>query len=428
MKKLIYITLAAFAGFMLASCGENTEPETVWQVVLDTNYSSLVRGQESGEAVVVLPVSATSEDGTLNLNFFNTIPFLAPGTYTVGEGVGFFNGHFNKGSVDGDINNGSITVTLDGVKDYKISGTVRLKDAENTIVKVRAAGVLEYDIPTNYYYTEEASEKANGVSAHIYRLYEKETSYQVAEIAVVGDDLGDYAISASGDAGTAVYGSPTEGCRFYDPSYGTYVMIHGGVSLSRTFPGRLNFSFTDRFNYTDNPNVDFLYCEKKDDLVPAVRPSTGDMSFMMLHFYSVESPVVDGMYEFTVKMNYTAGDEFISFTAITDTPNPILEPLQKDGDSTGGVAFSAVSYADYLSGNVASKKAVAPTCFYVWEGERYAVPFDQGFAIVMNAQRAQGIVAGLLAPTNMSYSLPEPLLSGMAAKGLSIWNLMGYSF
>ncbi len=428
MKKLLYLALAAAASCLLASCTGDGQPETTGWTVIDATYSSIARGQESGSDVLTLPVSATSENGKLDLNFYSVIPFLTPGSYTVGEGIGFFNGHFKSDKADGDINNGMVTVTLDGVKDYSISGTVRLKDEEGTIVKIRAKGVLEYDIPTNYYYTEEPAAKANGLAAHVYRIYDKETSAQLAEVSVVGDGTGDYAIAATGDAGTAVYGSANAGCWFFEPSYGTYIMIHGGVSVSSNFPGRLNFSFTDKFNFTESPSVDFLYCEKKDDLVPATPASSGDMSFMMLHFYSVESPVIQGMYEFTVKMNYTAGDEFISFTGITDTPNPILGPLQKDGDSTGGVAFMPVSYDEYLSGSASTKSAIAPTCYYVWQGVRYEIPFEEGFAMVMNGQKASGVVAALLAPTNMSYSLPEPLLSGMAANGLSIWNLMGYYF
>lgn len=427
MKKLLYFALAASASLILASCHDGSQPEMPGYNVIEANYSSLTRGQETGEAVVTVPVSASSDAGTLDLNFFSNIPFLSPGAYTVGDGLSHFNGHFKGNAVEGDINNGMLTVTLDGVKDFTISGTVRLKDTEGTIVKIRAKGELEYDIPTNYFYTEEAG-SSNGIPALIYKLYDKATSVQIAQLAVVGTGEGDYQISPTGEAGTAVYGSVNEGCWFYDASYGTYLMIHGGVSVSSTFPDRLNFSFTDKFNFTENATVDFNYCEKKQDIVPAAPASSGDMSFMMLHFYSIPSPVAEGMYELTIKMNYTAGDEFLSFTGLTDTPNPILEPLQKEGDSTGGVAFMPVSYADYLSGTASSKSAIIPTCYYVWEGVKYDIPFDKGYAMVLNAQRIQGIVAGLFAPTNMSYSLPEPLLSGMAAKGLSIWNLMGYYF
>lgn len=427
MKKILYFALAASVSLILASCSDDTTPDTPGYTVIEANYSSLTKGQEKGEGVLTIPVSASSDAGSLNLNFYSTIPFLSPGAYTVGEGLGFFNGHFKGNDTEGDINNGMLTVTLDGVKNFGISGTVRLKDKEGTIVKIRAKGVLEYDIPTNYYYTEEQG-KSNGFPALVYKLYDKASSVQVAQVAIVGQGEGDYPVAPTGKEGTAVYGSVNEGCWFVDASYGTYIMIHGGVSVSSTFPGRLDFSFNDKFNFTENASVVFNYCEKKDDLVPAAAVSSGDMSFMMLHFYSIPSPVVEGMYEFTVKMNYTAGDEFISFTGLSATPNPILEPLQKDGDSTGGVAFMPASYEDYLSGEAGAKTAIIPTCYYTWEGVRYDIPFEEGFAMVMNGQRAQGAVAALLAPTNMSYSLPEPLLSGMAAKGLSIWNLMGYYF
>ena len=427
MKKLLYFTLAVSAGLALASCGKS-EPEVPGLKVVEANFTSLSRGQEAEDEIFTIPVSASSDAGTLNLNFYSPIAFLSPGTYTVGEGLGFFNGHFKNNGADGDIKNGTMTVALDGVKDYSISGTVRLSDADGTIVKIRAKGVLEYDIPTNYYYTEESG-IANGIPAYIYKIYDKASSVQCAQIAFVGNaGEGDYVIAPSGGAGTAIPGTVNDGCWFYEPSYGTYIMIHGGVSISSTFPGRLDFDFIDTFNFTDLPIVSFDYCEKKEDLVPATAASSGDFSFMMMHFYTVESPVVDGMYELTIKMNYTFGDEFLSFTGVCATPNPVLEPLQNDGDSTGGLPFMPVSYEEYLLGAVDPNSAIATTCFYVVDGVRYEIPFEEGFAMVLNAQMSHGAVAALVAPTNMSYSLPEPLQSYMAAQGLSIWNLFGYYF
>ena len=428
MKKVLYLAFAlAASASMAVSCGGDVTPEPMGPAVVHANYSSLVKGQESGEGVFTIPVSASENGNTLTLNFFNNIAFLSPGTYSVGEGLGKYNGHFKSDKTEGDITNGYITVALDGVKDYSISGTVRINDKEGTPVMIRAKGVLEYDIPTNFYYTETASADANGLEAHLYKVYEKETSFQIAEIAVVGDELGSYTISNSGEAGTAVYGSHNEGCWFYDASYGTYIMLHGSVTVSQNFPGRLNFTFTDTFNFTENPSVDFLYCEAKSDLVPAPRVGDGDVSFMMMHFYSVASPVVEGKYELTVKLNYTGGGEFLSFTGITDTPNPILEALINEGDVTGGVAFMPVSYEEYLEG-AGNKSAIANTCMYVCDGVKYRVPTEEGFAMVMSCQKVQGIVAGLLAPTNMSYSLPGPLNDYLTSKGSSIWGLMGYYF
>ena len=430
MKKLLYFALAVSAGLFAASCGKNSSgPEMTGYDVIVVNYSSLIKGETQGEDIVTVPVKATSEDGTLDLDFYSKIHFLAPGAYTVGEGVTNFTGHFKNSSLDADINNGMIKVTLNGTDHFDISGTVRLKDKEGTIVKIRAKGVLEYEIPTNYYYTEE-----NGKFGyidnpfHIYKVFDKASSVQVAQIMVMGEGEGDYVISPKGDPNTAAYGTPKSGCWFYDPSYGTYIMIHGGVTVGSTFPERLDFYFNDKFNFTDKPSVDFVYCEKKQDLVPAVPVSSGDVSFMMARFYSIPSPVMEGKYELTVKVNYTMGDEFLSFTGITDTPNPLLEPLNKDGDSTGGVAFMSVSYKDYLEGKAEAKNAIEPTCFYVWQGQKYEIPFVDGYAMVANVQMKSGIIAGLLAPTNMAYELPEPLNSGLAAQEAGIWNLMFYYF
>ena len=425
MKKLIYFALAASAGLLLWSCATKNTEEAVYNVV-EATFTELTKGDIQEAEVVTVPVSATSDAGTLSLNFLTDIPFLSPGSYTIGEGVGNYSGHFKNSSVDADIKSGLVTVTLSGTDNFAISGTVSLKDDAGTIVKIRAGGVIEYDIPTNFYYTEEDG-TTNGIAAHIYKLYNKTTSVQVAQIAVAGNLEGSYTISAEAGEGKAVYGSANNGCWFYDAAYGTYIMIHGGVTVGSTFPARLDFSFTDKFNFTDKEAVDFLYCEKKEDIVPALPQSSGDVSFMMGHFYSIPSPYVKDKYELTVKVNFTAGDEFLSFTGITDTPNPILEALVNEGDGTGGVAFMALSYLDYLDGQ-GSKSAIVPTCFFTWEGVRYEIPFEQGYAMVMNCQKTQGIVAGLLAPTNMSYSLPEPLQSGLAAQGLSIWNLMFYYF
>jgi len=427
MKKFLYFVLAASAGLLLASCKEKTSPEEAVYTVVEATYTDLVKGTVQEGDVVTVPVSATSGDGSLALNFFTEIPFLSPGSYTIGQGVGNYNGHFKNASVDADIDTGLISVTLDGVDKFTISGTVRLKDAVGTIVKIRANGVIEYDIPTNFYYTEEDGKTA-GIDAHIYKIYNKATSVQVAQLAVASSAEGSYAISPEAGDGKAVYGSANDGCWFFDASYGTYVMLHGGVTVGSTFPGRKDFYFTDKFSFTDKENVEFIYCEKKEDIVPALPVSSGDVSFMMGKFYSIESPVIPGKYELTIKINYTAGDEFLAFTGITDTPNPLLEVLKNDGDGTGGVAFMPVSYLDYLKKDAGNKSAIAPACFYVWDGKKYAIPFEEGFAMVANLQKARGIVAGLFAPTNMSYALPEPLQSGLAAKGMSIWNLMFYYF
>lgn len=371
MKKLLYFALAASAGLLLWSCGTKTSTEDVVYNVVEATFTELTKGEIQEAEVVTVPVSATSDAGTLSLNFLTEIPFLSPGSYTVGEEVGNYNGHFKNNSVDADINSGLVTVTLSGVDNFAISGTVRLKDDAGTIVKIRAGGVIEYDIPTNFYYTEEDG-TTNGIDAHIYKVYNKTTSVQVAQIAVAGNLEGSYAISAEAGEGKAVYGSPNDGCWFYDATYGTYIMIHGGVTVGKTFPARLDFSFTDKFNFTEKETVDFLYCEKKEDLVPATPVSSGDVSFMMGHFYSIPSPYVKDKYELTVKVNFTAGDEFLSFTGITDTPNPILEALVNDGDGTGGVAFMPLTYLDYLSGQ-GSKSAIIPTCFFVWEDRKSVV-------------------------------------------------------
>ena len=426
MKKLLYFVLAATAGLLLASCKEKNAPEEVVYTVVEATYTDLVKGAVQEGDIVTVPVSATSGDGSLALNFFTEIPFLSPGTYTIGQGVGKYNGHFKNSSVDADIDTGLINVVLEGVDHFKISGTVRLKDDIGTIVKIRANGVIEYDIPTNFYYTEEDG-KTNGVDAHIYKIYNKTTSVQVAQLAVAGSAEGSYTISPEAGDGKAVYGSANDGCWFFDATYGTYVMLHGGVTVGSTFPGRMDFYFTDKFNFTDKETVDFIYCEKKEDIVPALPVSSGDVSFMMGSFYSIESPVIPGKYEMTVKINYTAGDEFLSFTGITDTPNPLLEKVKAEG-TTGGYAFMPVSYLSYLKQEADSDSALAPACFYVWEGRKYAIPFEEGFAMVANLQSAGGAIAGLLAPTTMAYALPEPLQSGLAAKGMSIWNLMFYYF
>ena len=422
MRKSLYIVLAA-AVALFASCTQDVpdNPGTSKHpAVIKANYTELKNGAITGEEVKTLPVSASSADGTLDLKFFTDKIYLPAGTYTLGKEVGNYIGHFKNDWVDADIVGGMITVGLEGDEDYSVSGTVRLGNDEATALKIRSNGKMVYEFPTEYYYTVTKGATANGFTADVYKVYDIATSVQLAECAVVGGESGTFDIAGTGEAGTAIYGSPNEGCWIVAPNYGTHIMIHGSVSLSKSH-GKMNFVFTDTVSGS------FTNCELKQDIVPALPQSSGDVSFMMLHFYSVESPVVEGMYELTIKMNYTDGGEFMSVTGLVPTPNPVLEALKKDGDQTGGVSFQAVTYEEYLQ-KPTSRCGIEPTIFYVVNGVKYPVGKNDGFTMVTNCQMVSGMIAGLLAPTNMGYALPGPLDAYMTSIGSSIWGLIGYYF
>ena len=423
MKKVILLVFAAAAALLMASCSndgpDNPDPNK-HPAVIKANYTDLTKGNITGDAVKTLPVSASSEAGSLDLKFYSDKIYLPAGTYTLGKEIGNYSGHFKNDWVDSDIVGGMITVALDGEEDYSISGTVRLANEEGTAVKIRSNGKLVYEFPTEYYYTETKDATVYGYKANVYKIYDMATSVQIAEFALAGAENGDFQVAGTGAAGTALYGSANAGCWFYEPGFGTHIMIHGSLSVSQSH-GKKNFIVSD------TKSASFTNCELKQNLVPVQRPGGGDVSFMMVNFFSVESPVVEGMYELTIKLNYTDGSEFISLTGLVPTPNPILEALQKDGDSTGGMPFSSVSYEDYLAGPT-SRCGIQPTIFYVINGVKYDLPMDSDFTMVVNFQKVSGIVAGLVAPTNMAYALPGPLNDFLTSIGSSIWGLMGYYF
>jgi len=366
----------------------------------------------TGDAIKTIPVTATSEAGDLTLTFYSDKVYLPAATFTVGNEIGNYGGHFRNDWLDGDVVAGLITVSLEGEEDYTISGTVRLNDKDGTAVRIRAKGTMFYEFPTENYYTAEAGTGGSTV----YRIYDMASSVQMAQVTVFGDADGTYPIAGSGEAGTAMHGSINDGTWATVANYGTHILLHGSVTV-KTSHGKKNFTFTD------TRSAEFSNCELKSSFTPVVAEGSG-ISFMRLAFFSEPSPVVKDMYEFTAKMFYDNGQELFSLTAITPTPNPIMELIEKDG-KTGGYAFQTkVSYDEYLQLPTSTNRcSIAPASYFVVNGVRYPVP--DGFAFVINAQLAGGIVAGLLAPTNMAYALPPELQAYLDGVGGSIWVLIG---
>ena len=407
MKKVILLFFAAAAALSMASCSpdgpDNPDPNR-HPAVIRANYSALNNGTITGEELKVLPVSASSEAGNLDLKFFSDKIYLPAGTYTIGKEIGNYSGHFKNDWVDADIAAGMLTVTLEGEEDYAINGTVRLADEAGTAVKVRSNGKMVYEFPTEYYYTLTKNATVNGFTADVYKIYDIATSVQLAEVSVAGGDSGEFPVAGTGAAGTAIYGSPNAGSWLFIPGYGTHIMIHGSVSISQSH-GKKNFVFTDT-----NSGA-FNNCELKQDIVPALPASNNDRSFMMVKFYSVESPLIEGMYELTVKLYYTDGTEFLSFTDITATPNPALEAIEAKG-KTGGMAYGIKPFDACLNATASDKFAVGPTCFYMYEGVKYEVPMDQGLFALINAKSYEGgIIAGLFIFMDAGYGVPEPLFT-----------------
>lgn len=415
MKKAFYLIGIAGLSLSIASCGEKPVPQPEHPAVVQAAYTALTNGTVTGDEIKTIPVTASSESGDLSLNFYSDKVYLPAATFTVGDQIGNYGGHFHNDWLDGDIIAGLLTVSLEGEENYTISGTVRLNDKDGTAVRIRAKGNMFYEFPTENYYTTQAGTGGSTV----FKIYDMTTSVQLGQVTVFGDADGTYPIAGSGEAGTAMYGSVNDGTWASVAGYGTHILIHGSVTI-KTSHGKKNFTFTD------TRNAEFTNCELKSSFTPAVAEGSG-ISFMRLVFSSVPSPVVKDMYEFTAKMFYDNGQELFSMTAITPTENPIMELVEKQG-STGGYAFQTmVSYDEYLKLETSEDRCtIAPMCYYVCNGIRYSIP--DGFAYVINAQAVSGIVAGLLAPTNMSYSLPPELQAYLDSVGGSIWSLIGYVY
>ena len=320
MKKIGLLTLAA-ALFVLASC--NPKPvEPVIPDSIEVELANLSKGDIVSGTVNTLPVTAEGSGTVINLSFFTDKIYLTSGTYGYGQDAGKFTGHYKDEQLDLDIKSGSVVVTLDGDEDYSINGTVRLDNEIETLVQFKVKGKMMYEFPTEFYYTYEANAKVGNLTANVYKIFDMNTSVQLAEVAVCGKEEGEFDIASTGAAGTAVYGGAV-GCWFWEEEdgYGRYPLFHGKVTVNKSH-GKLNFVLNDLHSAT------FNNCELKD-VKPVLRTGTDSFEGLTAKFYVVESPVISGRSEITTKIYYADGREFLCATAVATTTNPMVEKIGK---------------------------------------------------------------------------------------------------
>ena len=407
MKKPGILTLFAASILWFSACDSHLSgsqlPSDGIPALLEATLPNLSKNDIIEGDINTLPISASNENGDELTLFFYTFKkvYLPSGTYTFGQAAGQYTGHFKNSLVEGDIILGNLTVTIDGDEDYAIQGTVRLNDQRQSAVKIRASGKLVYDFETEYYYTLTRGVIIGENSADIYRIYSKEESLQLAEVAVCGQSEGEFKVNDTGDSGTALIGMAHGGTWFWIDGYGTYVMIHGTVSISNAH-NKLSFSFTD----FDLRSASFNNCEKKDNLVPKLRKGDNPVNKDLLtaRCFSVKSPVLDGWWELTTKIYYSDGSEIISAVLFAKTENPAMEDVGKRKN------YSPVKhFADVVdqTPSGAHGYCLYDAQFYCIDGVPYDIGESIAIQIVYKDKADERSLAVL--PLLSAVAMPDPL-------------------
>jgi len=418
MKKLLYFFAAAAALFAISSCGEKPEGTPSVPTQIEANFTNLTGNGVTLAEVNVLPVTASENGVELSLDFYSDKTYLPTGSFTVGTGVGNYQGKIKSEAVTADIKSGAITVAMAGDGDYTLTGTLRLDNEIGTIVKLNATGNLQYEIPTEYYYTLE-----KGADANVYKIFDLE-NHPIAVAAVVGAEEGTFEVAketlvpASGDNGTWVN----------VPGYGIEAYLHGKVTVSTSF-GKKTFVFED------NHKVSLANCELKSSITPKYE-DPGLFSWGFFTYSTVKSPVVKDMYEITIKLFYripganegdpdTVGPEFLSTTILTAEEDLIATHIGQ-----GGVAAVITTYAEYAdyTPNDTFEGRIAPdgASYFFSHGVKTAFKpsAESGKFMVFNCQEVSpGYSAIICAPIDATYAGPADLLEVLV--DANIYSCMG---
>ena len=422
MKKVFFYFIATALALLAVSSCKEKEPEVVVPEVpaqVEVNVNNLVKDDIIEGELNKLPVSATSGDIVVKLNFYTDKVYLPTGSYTIGTGNNNYEGVIKTKDVDAAIKSGTINVAMEGDGEYTISGTLRLDNEVGTVAKLNATGTLMYEIETEFYYTVEKGKSVGGYTANVYKIFDL-ANHPIAEAAVVGAEEGTFEVSKN----TLVPINADGGTWVWVDDYGTEAYLHGKVTVSSSF-GKKTFKFED------NHTLTFANCELKSSITPAY-VDAGPFTWGFYTYSVVKSPVVKDAYEATIKLFYRLegdawGPEFMSTTIITDDDDFLMHNIG------AGLPSPVVPYADYASFTAEGATStfgfprLAPqgASFYFIKGERKTVGLsaDTGKYMVVNCGPvAEGIYAIVLAPIDMTYTGPDDL---MEVLGYNIYNAMG---
>lgn len=380
MKKNLLFLLAASALLFACQDKPDQKPEEV-PASVDFTATTLVKGDVTTGEVNSFKVSAATDAATVDLTFYSTKTFLPEGTFSVGNGDGKYNGHYKDDLINADIAAGSVAVALDG-KNYTISGELLLNNEKGTILNLNASGELDYPAPAEYYYTYTA-----GATANVYKVYDLEF-HQVAEVSVVGAETGEFEINGSGENGTALLGTPNSGTWCWVEDFGTEIFVHGKVTVSDN-SGRKKFAFEDIRSAT------FSNCELKNDITPVPlsnETKAPEAGKGIIRFFSSPSPLVEGMYELTVKHYYPDGREYSSCMTLCPTENPVIEKIGE------GLPQYIVDYNTFKTFTAPSamgeRVTLSNTCYYILNGKKIEVgpSTDSGYFSMFLAVPGQAVL------------------------------------
>lgn len=382
MRKLVSLTLAAATAFMLYSCAEKPDELQLPQV-LDASFSSLVHsGTDEGD-VNVIKLTSKSTDATFSVNFYTDKRYLPSGSYRVGTEPGTFSGHYKNPSLDNNVVSGTLKVSGDEEGNYTISGSLRLDDKEGTIIKVSAAGNMEFPKSSEYFYTAATSE---GVTTYnIYSLGSE--NILLARAIVGGNGNGKYTVSSTLDAGTADYNS------FYFEGESRFVMLSGNITVQEE-SGNMTFVFE-----YDGQKATFSNCEKKESITETLRTGEDTNSEFSLKTFVFPSGIKDGTYDYIVKVYFKDGREFFSATIHTSSETPLADGAAHN--------YKIRNYATYATGAAADHTSVEPATYYVLNGE--TIPAPLGLYITLREGKNGDLTRTWVLLSDPSEVMPEPL-------------------
>lgn len=369
------------SALLLFSCDKKSE--VLLPQVLDASFPSLSHSGTVEGDVNVITLTSASPDAAFTADFYTDKRYLPSGSYRVGTEIGSFHGHYKNATLDNDVVSGTLKVTSTEDGEYSLRGTLRLNDTEGSIVKVSAAGIIEFPRGSEYFYT--VSSEGDLTTYSIYTL--GADNYLLAQAKVYGNSDGVYTVSSEPTGGTADYNS-----FFYD-GQSRFVMLFGNITVQEDSGNK-----TFVFKY-GGLTANFSNCELKDSITEKKRVGEDVNSGFSLKTFVLPSGVAEGTYDYTVKVYFPDGREFFSATIHTASEDPL-----SDGNAHN---YKIRTYAVYSTGLAADHTSVEPATYYVLNGE--IIPAPLNLYITLRQGKNGDLTRTWVMLSDPSEIMPEPL-------------------
>lgn len=387
MKKILFTSAVILTAMLAASCNPQEEQKEEIPAVIEPALTAIANNGVTAGTPNTINVTASGDGATLEIKFFSDKVYLPAGSYSVGTEAGKYTAHYKDKYIDCDVASGSITVSVDEESNYTVSGSLRLGNELGTIVKANVTGLMEFELPTEYYYVQSSADGAT-----VYDIYSLgDTNEHLAKATVFGE-TGKFTVDGSKKSGTALYGCGAISGSFFKVSTDGYFMALSGTVTVQKRAGKLNFTFDGA------RDIAFNNCEKKTSVNEVINKPT-ELGTLTCKYFIVESEIAKGAYEFTEKLFFGNGNEFISITLLLskttitgENLHPMIQP-----------------YENYKEENV-DNYAIGPACYYMIDGKPVQASMAGDVYGMVNASyEAAGI--GFALPLTASYILPDDLFN-----------------